>query len=43
MKDKIKRWYACGLWSAEMVRQAAAKGVLSRDEAGEILGGEGHV
>ena len=23
MKDKIKLWYSLGLWSAQMVRQAA--------------------
>ena len=38
MKDKIKRWYECGLWTAPMVEQAVAKGILSREEAGEITG-----
>lgn len=40
MKEKIKRWYECGLWSAEMVESAVAKGVLTREEAGAILGAE---
>ena len=42
MKEKIKRWYDCGLWSAEMVRQAASKGLLTQNDAGDILGGMGH-
>lgn len=38
MKDKIKLWYDLGLWSAQMVRQAAEKGVLTVEDAAEILG-----
>ena len=38
MKEKIKLWYGQGLWSAEMVRNAVKKGVLTEDEAAEILG-----
>ncbi len=38
MKDKIKKWYALGLWSETMVRQAVDKGVLTADQASEILG-----
>ena len=37
MKEKIARWYALGLWSAEMVRNAVLKGVLTEDEAASIL------
>ena len=37
MKEKIARWYAQGLWTEEMVRQAVEKGVLTEGEAGEIL------
>ena len=37
MKDKIKKWYALGLWTADMVQNAVNKGVLSADEASEIL------
>lgn len=37
MKDKIKRWYHLGLWSEEMVQNAVNKGVLTTDEAAEIL------
>lgn len=38
MKEKIKLWHGQGLWSAEMVRNAVKKGVLTEDEAAEILG-----
>lgn len=38
MREKIERWYAQGLWSTEMVRNAVKKGVLTEEEAGEILG-----
>lgn len=37
MKDKIARWYKQGLWTAEMVRNAVIKGVLTETEAAEIL------
>lgn len=37
MKDKIVKWYKQGLWSAEMVRQAVDKGILTPEEAAEIL------
>ena len=37
MKDRIKRWYKLGLWSAEMVQDAVSKGVLTESEAAEIL------
>lgn len=40
MYDKIKRWYECGLWTSEMVEQAASKKVITQDEAKDILGGE---
>ena len=38
MKERIKRWYKMGLWSAEMVRDAVNKGVLTESDAAEILG-----
>lgn len=38
MKDKIAKWYRQGLWTAEMVQKAADKGVLTVEEAAEILG-----
>lgn len=37
MKNKIEKWYKQGLWSAEMVRNAVEKGILTADEAAEIL------
>lgn len=37
MSDKIKRWYAQGLWTAEMVQTAATKGVITQAQADEIV------
>ena len=37
MKEKIAKWYKQGLWTAQMVRNAVAKGKLTADEAEEIL------
>lgn len=37
MKEKIARWYRQGLWTAEMVRQAVGKGLLTAEEAAEII------
>jgi hypothetical protein len=37
MKDKIAKWYKQGLWSEEMVLNAVEKGILTADEATEIL------
>jgi hypothetical protein len=37
MKNKIEKWYKQGLWTADMVRDAANKGVLTDAEASEIL------
>lgn len=38
MFEKIKKWYAQGLWSAAMVRNAVTKGVITEAQATEILG-----
>ena len=38
MYEKIKKWYEQGLWTADMVRDAVDKGVLTAEEAAEILG-----
>lgn len=38
MKEKIKKWYEQGLWTAEMVRNAVIKGKLTEDEYREIVG-----
>ncbi len=40
MKDKIRKWHEKGLWTEAMVRQAVGKGVLTAQEAEEILGEE---
>lgn len=38
MKEKIARWYAQGLWTADMVRSAVKKGLLSVQDYEEITG-----
>ena len=40
MKEKIAKWFRQGLWTAAMVGNAVAKGVLTEEDAGEILAGE---
>ena len=40
MKEKIAKWYKQGLWTTEMVQNAVRKGVITEDEANEILGKE---
>lgn len=37
MKEKIAKWYKQGLWTADMVRNAATKGVLTAEDVAEIL------
>lgn len=37
MKEKIALWHAQGLWTAEMVQNAVKKGLLTKEEADEIL------
>ena len=37
MFEKIKKWYKQGLWDEEKVQNAVKKGVLTADEAAEIL------
>ena len=37
MFEKIKKWYQQGLWDEEKVQNAVKKGVLTADEAAEIL------
>ena len=38
MKEKIAKWYAQGLWTADMVRNAVKKGILSGRDYEEITG-----
>ena len=38
MKEKIARWYAQGLWTADMVRSAVKKSILSAQDYEEITG-----
>lgn len=37
MKEKIAKWYAQDLWTEDMVRTAADKGVITEIEVEEIL------
>lgn len=37
MFERIKRWYHLGLWTADMVNTSVIKGILTADEAAEIL------
>ena len=37
MFEKIKKWYKQGLWNEAMVQNAVKKGVITADEASEIL------
>ena len=38
MFEKIKKWYNMGLWTSVMVQDAVNKGVLTKEEAAEIIG-----
>lgn len=40
MFEKIKKWYNQGLWSADKVQTAADKGVITAEQAAEILAKE---
>ena len=40
MYEKIKKWYKQGLWTEEMVLNAVDKGILTAEQAAEILGQE---
>ena len=37
MKEKIAKWYKQGLWDEEKVQNAVKKGILTAEEAAEIL------
>lgn len=37
MKEKIAKWYKQGLWTEEMVLTAVKKGVITEEDAAEIL------
>lgn len=39
MRDKIKRWYEQGLWTAKMVHDAVDKGIIDEAEYQKIVGG----
>ena len=37
MYEKIKKWYKQGLWTEEMVLDAVKKGIITEEQAKEIL------
>lgn len=37
MKEKITKWYKQGLWTKAMVLNAVSKGIITADEAAEIM------
>lgn len=37
MYDKIKKFYDMGLWTADMVKAAADKGIITEEEYNEIV------
>lgn len=39
MYEKIERWYNLGLWTEEMVMNAVTKGLITEEQAKEILEG----
>lgn len=39
MFEKIKKWYQMGLWTEAMVRNAVRKGILTEEQAEEIING----
>lgn len=38
MFEKIKKWYKQGLWTADMVKNAVDKGVITEEQYSEITG-----
>ena len=40
MYEKIKKWYKQGLWTEEMVLNAVEKGIITAEQAAEILAQE---
>lgn len=40
MFERIKKWYKQGLWTVEMVQNAVAKGVITEEQAAEIIAQE---
>lgn len=38
MYEKIKKWYKQGLWTEDMVMNAVDKGLITQEQAAEILG-----
>ena len=37
MFNKIKKWYEQGLWTEKMVNDAVAKGIITPEQAEEIM------
>jgi hypothetical protein len=37
MFERIKKWYRLGLWTADMVRNAVTKGIITEEQATDII------
>lgn len=37
MFEKILKWYNQGLWTAQMIQEAFAKGVITEEQLNKIL------
>ena len=37
MFEKIKKWFYMGLWSADQVKKAVEKDIITEEQATEIL------
>lgn len=37
MYERIKKWYKQGLWTEAMVRNAVAKGIITEEQATDII------
>lgn len=40
MKERIAKWYKQGLWTADMVRSAVNKGIITEADYAEIVADE---
>ena len=40
MFERIKKWYKQGLWTVDMVQNAVTKGVITEEQAAEIIAQE---
>lgn len=38
MKERIEKWYKQGLWTVDMVKNAVAKGIITKEQYEELIG-----